>query len=120
MGKTFFVDLSGIDIGGLLNKVLYTALRCEVKPLNTPLSPGGRGVRKLWIFVFDAVTGSGSRGKFLMGTYSDKVCAKTFSLSLSPSPPTPPSPPHGTFFGSVEVSGKLPTYPSPKSQFCPK
>ena len=116
MGKTFFVDLSGIDIGGLLNKVLYTALRCEVKPPNTPLSPGGRGLRKLWIFVFDAVTGSGSRGKFLMGTCSDKVRAKTFSPSLSPSPP----PPHGTFFGSVEVSGKLPTDPSPKAQFCPK
>ena len=64
MGKTLFVDLSGKDMGGLLNKVLYTELRREVKPLNTPLPPpgggGGGGVRKLWIFVFDAVTGSES------------------------------------------------------------
>ena len=63
MGKTLFVDLSGKDMGGLLNKVLYTELRREVKPLNTPLPPpagAGGGVRKLWIFVFDAVTGSGS------------------------------------------------------------
>ena len=62
MGKTLFVDLSGKDMGGLLNKVLYTELRREVKPFNTTLPPprGGGGVRKLWIFVFDAVTGSGS------------------------------------------------------------
>ena len=49
MGKTLFVDLSGKDMGGLLNKVLYTELRREVKPLNTPLPPpagGGGGGEK--------------------------------------------------------------------------
>ena len=40
MGKTLFVDLSGKDIGRLLNKVLYREHRPEVnKPLNTPPPP---------------------------------------------------------------------------------